>query len=403
MSGGWDSTAVFASGKAAIARDRGARDLLPVSISYPEGDPGREDHFIRAVLDRWDTRASWLDSREIPLLDDLPAAAAARDEASALLYGPWNGALAARSREIGARIALDGNGGDQLFGASDTYLATLLGRLQWVSLARELRVRRSRGGKRLARAAALPLVPAWLLPLTGLLRPGRGPIRHYLERPLPSWVCRTALAREGVPAFERALLPRPGPGVAAREQRWMLTAPFIGWAMSQIAEIALSQGVELRSPLLDPRLVRFALGRPWHDRSRRGESKRLLRAAMRDLLPASVLAPRTTRTGVTVGYSRFWMRRRYPALFAELFETPLRLADLGIVNPKALERAVAAWSDGRADEYTRVHLYHTLEAELWLRGHPLTECAADTRVADARSDRQEAAAPRRSAIPQFTS
>jgi asparagine synthase (glutamine-hydrolysing) len=395
MSGGWDSTAVYASGKDALARAPDGRDLAPVCISYPEGDPGREDDLIRTVLARWDARASWLDSRDIPLLEDLPAAAAARDQAPALLYGPWNAALAARSRAVGARVALDGNGGDQLFGSSDTYLAGLLATFRWVALGRELRAKRARGWRHLARAAALPLVPPWLLPATALRR-GRAAIGHYLERPVPPWVRRAFLIREGVLEHERAHLPRPGGGVVSRESRWMLTAPFVGWAMSRIAELALGQGVELRSPLLDPRMAGFALARPWHDRSFRGEPKRLLRAAMRDLLPAAFLAPRATRTGITVGYSRSWMRRYYPSLFAELFRAPLRLAELGVVDPFELERAAAAWVGGRADEYTRVHLYHTLETELWLRAHSPPMGATTTRVAAAYRDRYEARAPQRS-------
>src|SRR5690606_16211620 len=59
MSGGWDSTAVFASAQVA-ARRSGLALPRPVSISYPEGDPGREDELITAVADRWDASAHWL-------------------------------------------------------------------------------------------------------------------------------------------------------------------------------------------------------------------------------------------------------------------------------------------------------------------------------------------------------
>src|SRR5690606_15547779 len=46
MSGGWDSTAVFAAAQVAARRSGFSALPRPVSISYPEGDPGREDELI---------------------------------------------------------------------------------------------------------------------------------------------------------------------------------------------------------------------------------------------------------------------------------------------------------------------------------------------------------------------
>lgn len=405
MSGGWDSTAVFAAGRNALRRAAAtsATRLRPVCISYPKGDPGREDDLIGAVLQHWDTEATWIESRGMPLLDAPERAAAERDEAPALLYGPWNGALAAASRASGARIALDGNGGDQLFGSSVSYLADLLVTLRWVSLARELWTRRAMGWRDLARATVLPLAPTWLLPATAWVRPSRKPLGHYLERPLAPWARPDFVAREGVLEFERSRLPRHGAGAARHEQHWMLTAPFMGWAMSNIAERALTEGVELRSPLLDGRVVAFALGRSWDERRRGSETKRLLRAAMRDLLPAEVLAPRSSRTGITVGYSRYWMRQRLPALIERTFRTPLELEAHGIVDGSALRRAADQFTNGWIDDFTRVHLYHTIEVELWLRARRSQVSAAASLAPAASRDRREAGAARRSQLSHHVS
>src|SRR6478672_11943556 len=53
LSGGWDSPAVFAAGAHALEASHSAHKLLPISISYPEGDPGREDELIREIAARW--------------------------------------------------------------------------------------------------------------------------------------------------------------------------------------------------------------------------------------------------------------------------------------------------------------------------------------------------------------
>jgi asparagine synthase (glutamine-hydrolysing) len=41
MSGGWDSSSVYASARTALRAQPDSRRVTPVSISYPEGDPGR--------------------------------------------------------------------------------------------------------------------------------------------------------------------------------------------------------------------------------------------------------------------------------------------------------------------------------------------------------------------------
>ncbi len=388
MSGGWDSTAVFAAGRDAIRHDRRPVALRPVCISYPEGDPGREDDLIQTVLDHWQTGARWLHSRDMPLLQDVELGAAQRDEAPALLYGPWNAALAAGSSAAGARIALDGNGGDQLFGPAPSHLASLLVSGRWWSLAREWWVGRQREGTReFLRRTFSPVLPSRL--------------GHFRDCPMAPWVRPEFARRHGLLAYERSLLPRPGLRVAERERDWLLTAPYVAWAMSRIAELALAQGVELRSPLLDRRVIAFAFARPWHERGRRWETKRLLRAAMRDLLPARVLAPRGRRTGITTGYSRHWMAQRYPELFKRLFEAPLQLAELGIVELDLLRRSVDTALQPGAAAWDRVNLFYVLETEHWLRAR-FSRGSTAVQAAVVSRGRAEAVEPQRSHVLHLT-
>ena len=382
MSGGWDSTAVFAAGRAAIRRDGRAVELRPVCISYPERDPGREDDLIQAVLDHWQTDAHWLRSQNIPLFDNIAGRAARRDEAPALLYGPWNAALAAGSRAAGARVAFDGNGGDQLFGPATSHHAALLASGRWWAFAREWWVARQVMGTRpFLRQAVTPLLPE--------------SFGHFRDRPLAPWIEPGFAKRSGLVEHERSFLPRAGLRVGRHDRDWLLTAPNVGWAMSRIAELALAEGVELRSPLLDHRIIAFAFARPWHERGRRWETKRLLRAAMRDLLPARVLAPRGRRTGVTFGYSRYWMEREYPALFERLFQSPLILAELGIVEPGALRRAAATALQPGAGSWDRVNLFQVLEVEHWLRARASSRNTS-VQPAGVPRGRGEAVASRRS-------
>ena len=367
MSGGWDSTAVFAAGEHALAPSDRSR-LRPVSISYPLGDPGREDEIISRVASHWKADVRWLRSDDIPLLEGLAERAARADEPPAHLYELWNRQLARTTRDAGARVTLDGGGGDQLFQVSDVALAARLQKGELVEFARLATSRRGRGWRHLARASVLPLLPESLLRAAG--RWMHRPIpRHYFERSVADWMRPEFVEREELRERDLAVLRRVrAKDLAHAESMMYLTLPVWSHGASYMRGALLEEGVEVRSPLLDLRLVEFALRRPVSERASPGETKTLLRKSMSGLLPADVLAPRKFRTGMTYGFSKLRMREAYPALVAQLLSEPLRLADLGMVEPAKLRAAAERCSAGRADEAVQVNLFHAMKVEFWLRG-----------------------------------
>lgn len=366
MSGGWDSTAVFGAACHVIRRDGLDAAVRPVSISYPEGDPGREDEWIQAIADRWGGAVHWIDIADIPFLEREEERAAARDEPYAHLYERWNGALAAGARALGARVAMDGNGGDQLFQNSDVFLADLFRAGRWWTVAREWRARPRGGFRPFFKWVIQPNLPEPALRLAAWLRGGRR-LKHYLERPIPSWLNPEFVARHELEARDREFLTREIPAThAGREIDWHFTSLFVSRAFALITGFALREGVEVRSPLSDRRVIEFAVSRPWWERSSGKETKRLLRRAMHGLLPEEVLAPRPYRTGITGGYSHRWMVEVFPGLLERTMREPLVLEELGIVRAEELRRACAEYPR-RRDAATRVGLYYTLQTELWLR------------------------------------
>ncbi|MEX0907486.1 MAG: asparagine synthase-related protein, partial [Gemmatimonadota bacterium] len=192
-------------------------------------------------------------------------------------------------------------------------------------------------------------------------------LRHYLERRMPSWIRPEFIQAHALVDRDLASLGRPEPkSHAGREIDWMFTSLFVSRAFGLIGSFALANGVEVRSPLSDRRVIDFALSRPWWERSSGTETKRLLRRSMAGLLPAEVLAPRPYRTGITGGYSHRWMKKVFPRVLDETMQQPLLLEELGIVRSDELRRAAAAYS-WWGDSYTRVNLFYTLQTELWLR------------------------------------
>lgn len=368
LSGGWDSTAVFGAAQASLeAHPDPSVALRPVSIRYPEGDPGYEDPWIEATADRWGADVEWLESEDIPLLDAFMARAGRADEPPAHLYERWNVALAQGARRVGAHIALDGCGGDNLFQVSDVVMADALRRGRLTGALRIARARRSLGWRYFLRHAVIPLVPSPILRGLSSLSRVNVPL-HYMELGRAHWVPQTFIREQKLRERDLAVLAElNGDSFAQSENMAFVTLPALAWGGSYMRGVLLEEGVEARSPLLDPRVIDFALRRPVADRVSAAETKMLLRTAVKGWVPDEVLSPRPYRTGTTSGYSTRQMRVAYPRLLDQLFAQPLRLADLGIVDAKALRGAVDDWRAGRGDHF-RTELFNTMRVEFWLRG-----------------------------------
>jgi asparagine synthase (glutamine-hydrolysing) len=369
LSGGWDSTAVLGAAGDALGEEAAPRRLRAVSVSYPPGDPGREDELIASAAGRWGVPIRWIDVADVPLLDNDPRGRAARrDEPFAHAFEGLNRALACGSGQSAARVAFDGAGGDQLFQASEVFFADLLRQGRWRELAREWRAKglAGRGWRVFGKWAVQPLLPDLALRAATLVRGGR-PLHTQFDRTVPPWIRPAFARRHELAARERAGAPsRRGLGAGAYETHWYLTHPYFPRVMGTVAEIALAAGTELRSPLYDRRVIEFAVARPRTDRSQGRETKRLLRGAMRGLLPESLLAPRPRRTGTTSAYLARGLRLQHAAAVAELLAGPLALEAAGVVDGAAVREA---WSGyvRRGGGSLGVSLLLTVLAELWLR------------------------------------
>jgi len=152
-----------------------------------------------------------------------------------------------------------------------------------------------------------------------------------------------------------------------------LTCAFFPRVSGRLAAIGLEEGVEVRSPLLDERLIRFAAPRHRSERRSGRETKRLLRRAMRDMLPAEVLAPRRFKTGVIVNAVVTGMRERYPDLVTRLLDSPV-LGELGLIQPSEVQRAYSEYLR-HGDPDVALALVSTAQVELWLRGRRRSSAA----------------------------
>ena len=186
--------------------------------------------------------------------------------------------------ERGVRIMLSGWGGDEGISFDGRgYYPQLLREGRLGVLWREFRERGRRPLRSILTEAALPLLFPRALPVVDRLRRGEWPVRKRTfihpefarrARLLPPPV----LSRAGVRAMQISLL-----------QHGHLGARMEGWAVR-----GACHGIEYRYPLLDRRVLEFALGLPPEQFRRGRRSRCLMRRALGTILPPEVCWNPTT-------------------------------------------------------------------------------------------------------------
>lgn len=213
--------------------------------------------------------------------------------------------LRERAREAGCRVLLAGEGGDEWLGLGRPgyYYAEELAAGSWRTA---LACARADVGMLGAAAAGMWFLRSGVVPLMP------APVRKF-GRDVRAFMSAGAEARASLsarcdgwlaPAL-RTLLderreryqPRSEPRVHHRSQRLQLLAfhdAYVAIAREAEERSVARQGLELRLPFSDPKIVQFALSTPERIRSLGRTTKRFHRLAMRGLLPPAVLT-RTTK------------------------------------------------------------------------------------------------------------
>lgn len=261
-------------------------------------------------------------------------------------------------------VALSGDGGDEIFAGYERFSAALA-----ASQFRHLP-----GPARAAARRAVALLPPNAL--AGRARSAQRFIEGAELAPahaLRSWV-------GSVPdQWREALLPgSSSAGVRAYEQIWKasegarplsrlldinLRTYLLDDLLPKADRMSMAHGLEVRSPFLDRDLVEFALRLPPRLHLRALSRKRVLRAAMADLLPPAVL--RRRKRGFAVPVDR-WFRTD----LAELVRARLTAPDARVkhhLNPTAVDAMVVEHMSANANHGHP--LWALLTLELFLRRH----------------------------------
>jgi asparagine synthase (glutamine-hydrolysing) len=126
-------------------------------------------------------------------------------------------------------------------------------------------------------------------------------------------------------------------------------------------QMSMAASIESRVPFLDHQLVEFAAALPARFKLRGFRTKWILREAVREILPAGILA--RPKMGFPVPFG-LWMRGAWSGMARDvLLDT--RSRQRGLIDPAAVERLIDAHVAGRADGGDA--LWALLNLELWYR------------------------------------
>jgi asparagine synthase (glutamine-hydrolysing) len=354
LSGGVDSGAL-----AALAAQESTEPVRTFSIGFEEATFD-ELAGARAVASMYGTQ-----HRELVLRPDaallLPALAAAFDEpfadSSALpTY------LVSRLAAEDVKVALSGEGGDELFGGYYTYVADLLAERvgPLASFARPLvellpassrRASFDYKAKRFARAAHLP-------PLE----------RHHGWKEIFSPNARAELTGrhhhwDPVSALQARFEETEGHELLTRLQDVDLGTYLADDLLVKTDRASMAWSLEARVPFLDPLVTNFAFSLPASQKVRRFEKKRLLRRALEPLLPHEVVHGR--KRGFSIPAAA-WLRGALTP-FARETLSAATLRRQGVLDPQAVTQVLDDHVAGREDLSRQV--WGLLAFTLWYEHH----------------------------------
>lgn len=131
--------------------------------------------------------------------------------------------------------------------------------------------------------------------------------------------------------------------------------------LEKVDRATMAHGIEVRVPMLDTDLTSYVMSLPTKFKVRRGQKKRLLRAALRGLLPDEILDG--PKTGFGVPYAH-WLREPLYDYLRSVLLDPGTLA-WGILDQPVLEALIAEHRSGRKNN--GFLLYKLLQLALWHR------------------------------------
>ena len=268
------------------------------------------------------------------------------------------------------KVVLSGDGGDEVFGGYEAYIAQDLDRYyRWLPAP--------------LRQKVLPALMDWVPPQAakkGLINKAKrfveggalpASLQHTrwmmfmndddkaqlyqsdLQASLNGYAATSLLENY----FQRATQLDP----LAQQQYVDIKTYLVDDILTKVDRMSMAASIEARVPLLDHRIVEFALSLPSHHKLRRGRTKLILQRAMCGRLPEVVL--NRPKQGFSIPL-KHWLRGSLQPLMTDLLSADC-VRRRGYFEPQTVNRWVSEHLQGHANHSHR--LWALMVFELWHR------------------------------------
>ncbi len=267
------------------------------------------------------------------------------------------------------KVVLSGDGGDELFGGYDSYVAEQLDRLYrrlpvhfrqrtLPNLMAQISPRPQKKGlinksKRFVEGAAMS--PAlqhtrWMIFL------GAEEKRHLYRPTFQESINGCQSTEMLIAKFERASQWDS----LAQQQYVDINTYLADNILAKVDRMSMAASIEARVPLLDHRLVEFALNLPPYKKLRRGQTKVILREVMKNRLPTEVL--KKPKKGFSIPLKN-WLRGPLREMMTDLLASNT-FRSRGFFEMDSVNRLMSSHLNGREDNSHR--LWALMVFEAWL-------------------------------------
>jgi asparagine synthase (glutamine-hydrolysing) len=299
LSGGLDSSSLLCSiahlQRSGAAGERATADWQRAFVATYPGTIQDEESWARRVAEEVGVTTHYCEVDFAQLVDELDDIVYHCEGVLDVPIGPWR--VYQAQRRSGVVVSIDGHGSDEVLGGYHRHvmmaMADAAGALEYRrfdELRGTLRAMTGNGS-----AASIPSFARFLL------KRYLGASIHSLRRALPA---RSRLCWLAIDPF------RPAPWhqeearlIRRRDALFQGTYEDVHWnglpiELRDYDRLSMAHGVEVRCPFLDFRVVSYALSIPAKSKIESGQTKYVLREAMRGLLPEAI----RTR-GLKTGFS----------------------------------------------------------------------------------------------------
>ena len=329
LSGGLDSSAIVCEVNN-ILRSQGAENLQQTFSSCSTDKRFSEKNWIDIVVNKTAVDAHYVYPRCEDIFTLTPKLTWQHDEpyqSQSAFLGYHVFELAAKNA---VKVLLNGQGADEYLGGYGQFTIprykNMFKKLHWAGLVRDIEL--SRSYKPVSYSAIFKNIFYSLAPVF-IKKRLANKLGYYTE--IKSLICNSSLGALPLHPFDAIPVKQNSVHDVSNHLTFFSTLPkYLKWEDRN----SMACSVEARVPFLDYRLVEFTYNLPDEYLDFGGETKRVLREGLKDILPEKI-RNRKDKKGFITPEER-WVKEDNPAIFREKIKEAIEISK-GIIKPEALQ------------------------------------------------------------------